>query len=46
MNRGMAAAASSSEIPAAAANPVSTGPGQSTVTVTPVGRSSARRAWL
>ncbi len=42
---GSDSAASASDIPAASAKPVSTGPGHRTVAVTPVGRSSARRAW-
>ena len=42
MNLGSVSAASSSVMPAASAKPVSTGPGHSVVTVTPVPRSSAR----
>ena len=44
MNFGRDSPASSSVIPAASAKPVSTGPGHSVVTVTPVPRSSAPSA--
>ncbi len=44
MNLGSASPASSSLSPAASAKPVSTGPGHSVVTVTPVPRSSAPSA--
>ena len=43
---GMAPAISSGSMPAASANPVSTGPGHSAVTDTPCDLSSSRMAWL
>ena len=45
MNLGSDSPASSAERPIASANPVSTGPGQSAVTVTPCGRTSSATAW-